>query len=70
MNPEPRKPLAKVTPQTRDERLTVRLTTDERDDWRGAAERYGEEMSRYSRRGARIGRNLLEAQTLAKAAGA
>lgn len=65
-----RKPLAPMGPQTRDERVTVRMTTPELDGWKHDAAEYGEETSRYLRRCATIGRNLLKAQQLAKAAGA
>jgi len=67
--PEPaRKPLAVV--QSRDERITVRLTPSERDEWRRAADTEGEELSRFFRRCAVIGRKVREAQRLAQAAGA
>jgi len=59
-----------VQMQSRDNRLTVRLTDDERDDWNAAARGEGEETSRYFRRCAYIGRKVREAQRLAQAAGA
>lgn len=70
-----RKPLARVEPdappmESRGERLTVRLTATERDDWNTAARRVGEETSRYFRRCAFIGRKVREAHLLGEAAGA
>lgn len=63
-----RRPLAPM--QSRDNRLTVRLTDDERDDWNAAAAAEGEETSRYFRRMAAIGRKVRDAQRLAQAASA
>ena len=67
MAPE-RKPPASM--ESRDERLTVRLTATERASWQDAARRAGEEESRYFRRCARIGRKVIEAQALSEATGA
>lgn len=61
-----RKPLA----ESRDERLTVRLTHTEREEWEAAARRRGEEVSRYFRRMARIGKKVDEANVLSEATGA
>lgn len=63
-----RKPLAAM--QSRDNRLTVRLTDDERAEWNSDAAAEGEETSRYFRRMANIGRKVRQAQRLAQAAGA
>lgn len=66
--PEPaRKPVARM--QSRDERITVRLTPDERASWTAAANAADEELSRYFRRCAVIGRKVREARQLAQAAG-
>ena len=62
-----RKPPVRV--QSRDERITVRLTSDERADWKQAADGADEELSRYFRRCAVIGRKVREARRLAQAAG-
>jgi hypothetical protein len=69
-SPLPRKPLAKVSPipETRSVRLTVRLTPTEHDDWRVAAQAADEELSRYFRRCARIGRRVRETRALVDAA--
>jgi hypothetical protein len=56
--------------ESRDERLTVRLTSSELEDWREAARRAGEEVSRYFRRCATIGRKVREAGLLSEATGA
>jgi hypothetical protein len=53
-------------PESRDERITVRMTPTERARWQDAARRYGEEESRYFRRCATIGRNVLESGALAE----
>lgn len=67
--PDPtRKPLAPM--ESRDERITVRLTPTERAEWKRAADAEGEELSRLFRRCAVIGRKVREAQRLAQAAGA
>lgn len=63
-----RKPLAPA--ESRDERVTIRLTPTERADWQDAARRHGEEESRFIRRCARIGRNVLESGALREATGA
>lgn len=63
-----RKPLTRI--QSRDERITVRLTADELDDWKAAAGKTDEELSRYFRKCAFIGRKVREANALAQAAGA
>lgn len=63
-----RKPLARM--ESRDERLTVRLTPTEREEWNEAARRAGEETSRFFRRCASIGRKVREAGALAEATGA
>ena len=55
-----RKPFAKM--ESRDERVTVRLTTTEREEWAAAARQAGEELSRYFRRCARIGRNVIQSK--------
>jgi hypothetical protein len=69
MPPEPaRKPLGPM--ESRDERLTVRLTSTERRDWQDAARRAGEEESRFFRRCALIGRKVREARVLDEATGA
>lgn len=65
-----RKPLAVAPPESRDERITVRLTDTERREWTMAAASEGEELSRFFRRCAVIGRKVREAQKLAQAAGA
>lgn len=66
--PEPaRKPPVRI--QSRDERITVRLTADELADWRAASARIDEEVSRYFRKCAAIGRKVREANALAQAAG-
>ena len=66
--PEPaRKPTARM--QSRDERITVRLTADELADWRAASGKADEELSRYFRRCAVIGRKVREANALVQAAG-
>lgn len=65
-----RKPPVPVIPESRDERLTVRLTPTERTEWQEAARRHGEEESRFFRRCARIGRKVLEAGGLMEATGA
>lgn len=62
-----RPPLAKM--ESRDDRLTVRLTPTERLEWEEAARRFGEETSRYFRRCAFIGRKVREAGVLAEATG-
>lgn len=61
-----RKPLART--ESRDERITVRLTETERAEWKRAADAVDEELSRYFRRCAVIGRNVREAKRLAQAA--
>lgn len=63
-----RRPLAVM--ESRDERLTVRLTPTERAEWTDAARRAGEETSRYFRRCAFIGRKVREAHLLGEATGA
>lgn len=63
-----RKPPAPM--QSRDNRLSVRLTDDERAGWDAAARHAGEEVSRYFRRCARIGRKVLEAGIGVEATGA
>lgn len=65
MLPE-RKPLART--QSRDERITVRLTPDELADWKRASGAVDEELSRFFRRCAVIGRKVREANALAQAA--
>jgi hypothetical protein len=55
--------------ESRDERLTVRLTPTEREEWNMAARRAGEETSRYFRRCAFIGRKVREAHLLGEATG-
>lgn len=67
--PEPaRKPLTPM--ESRDERVTVRLTPTERAEWQDAARRRGEEESRFFRRCAIVGRKVLEAHVLGEATGA
>lgn len=61
-----RKPPAPM--ESRDERITVRLTPSERAEWQSVANAEGEELSRYFRRCAVIGRKVREAQKLAQAA--
>jgi hypothetical protein len=56
--------------ESRDNRLTVRLTDSERVEWDDAARLAGEETSRYFRRMARIGRKVSEAGLLREATGA
>jgi hypothetical protein len=63
-----RKPPAAM--KSRDERLTVRLTPTERAEWNEAARLAGEEVSRYFRRCAVIGRKVREANLLGEATGA
>lgn len=63
-----RKPLAPM--ESRDERITVRLTPTERVEWQRSADAEGEELSRHFRRCAVIGRKVREAQKLAQAASA
>lgn len=63
-----RKPPVRM--QSRDNRLSVRLTDDERAGWNAAARLAGEEVSRYFRRCARIGRRVLEAGVGVEATGA
>jgi hypothetical protein len=63
-----RKPPAPM--QSRDNRLTVRLTESEREEWDTAARRAGEETSRFFRRCAFIGRKVREAHMLSEATGA
>lgn len=63
-----RKPLAPA--ESRDERLSVRLTPSELAEWQDAARRAGEETSRYFRRCAFIGRKVREAHLLGEATGA
>lgn len=63
-----RKPLAPM--ESRDNRLTVRLTDTERAEWDNAARRVGEETSRYFRRCAFIGRKVRDARLLDEATGA
>ena len=70
VNERDRKTLAPMPPQSRDNRLTVRLTDAERDDWNAFARSEGEETSRAFRRCADIGKKLRQAQKLAQAAGA
>lgn len=69
-----RKPLARIDPlppmESRDERVTVRLTPTERLEFRVAARRSGEEESRFIRKCARIGLKVREANGLAEATGA
>jgi len=68
--PDPsRKPLAHVPMESRDERVTVRLTATEMAEWQAAARRAGEETSRYFRRCASIGRKVREANLLSEATG-
>jgi hypothetical protein len=62
-----RKPPVRI--QSRDERITVRLTSAERADWIAAAGKADEELSRFFRRCAVIGRKVREANFLAQAAG-
>lgn len=63
-----RKPL--VPMESRDERVTVRLTPTEREEFRVAARRAGEEESRFIRRCARIGLKVREANGIIEATGA
>jgi hypothetical protein len=50
--------------ESRDERLTVRMTPTERASWQEAARRFGEEESRYFRRCADIGRRVMDSGAL------
>ena len=63
-----RRPPTKM--ESRDERVTVRLTSTERDEFQRAARQAGEEESRFIRRCARIGLKVREAGGLAEATGA
>ena len=63
-----RRPPVKM--ESRDERVSVRLTPTEREEWAAAARQYGEELSRYFRRCARIGRNVIQSKLLSEATGA
>ena len=62
-----RKPPAKM--ESRSERLTTRLTPTEHDEWTIAARQAGEELSRYFRRCAVIGRKVREAKLLGEGTG-
>lgn len=67
------KPLARMesrASQSRDNVLSVRLTDAEREGWNAAARIAGEEVSRYFRRCATIGRKVREAGLLGEATGA
>ena len=69
--PDPaRKPLASVPMESRDERVTIRLTSTERAEWQAAARQRGEEESRFFRRCAIVGRKVLEARVFSEATGA
>jgi predicted DNA binding CopG/RHH family protein len=54
----PRKPPVKA--ESRDERVTIRLTSSELVHFRGRAQDRGEELSRYIRRCAVIGDRVIE----------
>lgn len=61
-----RKPLARV--ESRDERITVRLTPSERAAWKATADAFDEEISRCIRKCADIGRKVREGRRAAQAA--
>lgn len=61
-----RKPLART--ESRDERVTVRLTPTERSEWQATADSFDEEISRCIRRCADIGRKVREGRRAAQAA--
>lgn len=68
-----RRPLAKLLsrqPESRDERVTVRLTPTQREMFAGAALSVGTELSRYIRDCACMGHSIREAQSILKATGA
>ncbi len=67
MTPD-RRPPAKM--ESRDERVTVRLTPTEREAFASAARQVGEEESRFIRKCARIGLKVREANGLVEGTGA
>jgi uncharacterized protein (DUF1778 family) len=56
--------------ESRDERVTVRLTPTQRAMFEDAARQIGEELSRYIRSCAVMGHTVKQAQSVLKAAGA
>jgi uncharacterized protein (DUF1778 family) len=70
MSDPARKPLAAVPMESRDERVTIRLTSRERAEWQAAARARGEEESRFIRRCAIVGRKVLEARVFSEQTGA
>ena len=62
-----RKPPAKM--ESRDERVTVRLTPSERTMFEAAARAAGDELSRYIRKAACMGHSVWQAQALLKGTG-
>lgn len=67
MIPDRRPP---VRMESRDERVTVRLTPTQRAMFEDAARQIGEELSRYIRSCAVMGHTVKQAQSVLKAAGA
>lgn len=57
-------------PESKDERLTVRMTPSDRARWEDGARRRGEEVSRYFRKCADIGRRVIESGMFHEATGA
>ncbi len=76
--PEPaRKPPAAMQPrdplppmESRDERVTIRLTPTQRQLFEAAARAVGDEVSRYIRECAVMGHSVRQAQAVLKATGA
>jgi uncharacterized protein (DUF1778 family) len=66
LQPE-RRPLVKM--ESRDERVTIRMTSAQRAELAEAARLAGEELSRYIRRCAFMGHSMSEAQAHLKATG-
>jgi uncharacterized protein (DUF1778 family) len=62
-----RRPPAKM--ESRDERVTIRLTPTQREMFEEAARAIGEELSRYIRGCAVMGHTIKQAQSLLKATG-
>lgn len=62
-----RKPLMRT--ESRDLRITVRLTPTEVAEWQATSRLFDEELSRCFRKCAVIGRKVREANSLAQAAG-
>lgn len=64
----PRRPLTRM--ESRDERITVRLTPSQREMFEGAALAVGTEVSRYIRDCAVMGHTVRQAQAVLKTTGA